>query len=111
MQKYNIDSKKVTFVNIGGSTEIFKALQTGAIDAGIAPVQYTETYTVCCPKVIPYQCKRIVPVCVPCCENYTCCRMVPCTRVSATVSSQSRRKAFCSSRLAKHLPLRALSWT
>ena len=41
----------------------------------------------------------------------TCRRVVPCTRVSATVNSQSWRNRFCCSKAAKLLPLKAFSWT
>jgi ABC-type nitrate/sulfonate/bicarbonate transport system substrate-binding protein len=42
MKKYGVDYKKVNFVNIGGSGDIFKALVAGKIDAGVAPIDYRD---------------------------------------------------------------------
>ncbi len=41
-QKAGVDPKKVTFVNIGSSTDVFKAVVAGKVDAGIGYVSYYD---------------------------------------------------------------------
>lgn len=41
-QKEGVDPKSVTFVNIGSSTDVFKAVSAGKVDAGIGYVSYYD---------------------------------------------------------------------
>ena len=43
MKKYGVDYRKVNFVNVGGSPDIFKALVAKTIDAGAAPIEFRDT--------------------------------------------------------------------
>ena len=47
LRKYNVDISKVRFVNIGSSTDGFRAVSMGTVDAGLAPaalIGYAERY-------------------------------------------------------------------
>ena len=41
-QKHGVDDKKVQFVNIGGSANVFRAVVAGTVDAGPAPIDVYE---------------------------------------------------------------------
>ena len=43
MKKYGVDYHKVSFVNVGSSNDVFKALVGGSIDAGVAPIDFRDT--------------------------------------------------------------------
>jgi ABC-type nitrate/sulfonate/bicarbonate transport system substrate-binding protein len=43
MLKYKVDYKKVKFVNVGSSTDVFKALVGGNVEAGAAPIEFRDT--------------------------------------------------------------------
>jgi NitT/TauT family transport system substrate-binding protein len=43
MKKQGVDYKKVSFVTVGSSNDVFKALVGGAIDAGVAPIDFRDT--------------------------------------------------------------------
>jgi ABC-type nitrate/sulfonate/bicarbonate transport system substrate-binding protein len=43
LRKHGVDPKAVKFANIGGTGDIFKALVGGAIDAGVAPIEFSDT--------------------------------------------------------------------
>jgi ABC-type nitrate/sulfonate/bicarbonate transport system substrate-binding protein len=43
MKKYGVDYKKVRFVNVGSSTDIFKALVGGSIDAGVISIEFRDS--------------------------------------------------------------------
>lgn len=38
LRKYGVDEKKVTFVNIGGTPDVFRAVAAGIVDAGISEI-------------------------------------------------------------------------
>jgi NitT/TauT family transport system substrate-binding protein len=38
LRKYGVDEKKVTFVNIGGAPDIFRAVAAGVVDGGISEI-------------------------------------------------------------------------
>lgn len=38
LRKYGVDEKKVTFVNVGGAPDVFRAVAAGIVDAGIAEI-------------------------------------------------------------------------
>lgn len=38
LRKYGVDEKKVQFVNVGGTTDIFRAVAAGIVDAGISEI-------------------------------------------------------------------------
>lgn len=41
MKKYGVDYKQVKFVNVGSSSDVFRALAAGVVDAGVAPVEHS----------------------------------------------------------------------
>ena len=43
LQKIMQKENKVNFVNVGSSNDVFKALVGGAIDAGVAPIEFRDT--------------------------------------------------------------------
>ena len=43
MIQKGVDYRKVNFVNVGSSNDVFKALVGGAIDAGVAPIEFRDT--------------------------------------------------------------------
>jgi ABC-type nitrate/sulfonate/bicarbonate transport system substrate-binding protein len=43
MLKNGIDYKKVHFVNVGSSQDVFKAVVGGTVDVGVAPIEFRDT--------------------------------------------------------------------
>ena len=43
MKKYGVDYKQVRVVKVGGSSDVFKALVAGTIDAGVGPIDFSDT--------------------------------------------------------------------
>lgn len=43
MKKHGVDYTKVQFANVGSSADVFKALVSGVIDAGVAPIEFRDS--------------------------------------------------------------------
>lgn len=43
LRKYHVDTSKIKFVNIGSSPDVFRAVQAGTIDAGLAQTALIDT--------------------------------------------------------------------